>query len=211
MNIQPNKAIVGDNTFAHESGIHQDGFLKEPTTYEIMTPQSVGRSQSRLVMGKHSGRHAFRVRLEEMGYNLDEDKIQRTYERFIELADRKKEVTDRDIQAMVEEEVVRIPEQFVLDYLHVTSGTSALPTATVRIVHGGEAQEEAATGDGPVDAVYRAIDRVTGIETTLAGYFLNAVTGGKDALGEVTVQVQDNGNVYSGRGTSTDVIEASAA
>lgn len=210
MNIQPNKAIVGDNAFAHESGIHQDGFLKEPTTYEIMTPQSVGRTHSRLVLGKHSGRHAFRVRLEELGYNLDEDKIQRTYQRFIELADRKKEVTDRDIQAIVEEEAVRIPEQFVLDYLHVTSGTSALPTATVRIIHGGEAKEEAATGDGPVDAVYRAIDRVTGIETKLAGYFLNAVTGGKDALGEVTVQVQDNGHVYSGRGTSTDVIEASA-
>src|SRR5690625_2612719 len=127
MNIQPNKAIVGDNAFAHESGIHQDGFLKEPTTYEIMTPQSVGRSHSRLVLGKHSGRHAFRVRLEEMGYTLDEEKFQRTYQRFIELADRKKEVTDRDIQAIVEEEAVRIPEQFVLDYLHVTSGTSALP------------------------------------------------------------------------------------
>ncbi|MBO8141686.1 MAG: 2-isopropylmalate synthase [Firmicutes bacterium] len=210
MTIQPNKAIVGDNAFAHESGIHQDGFLKERTTYEIMTPESVGIGQSRLVLGKHSGRHAFRVRLQEMGYDLSEEKVQRAYERFIELADRKKHVTDRDIQAIVEEEFVRIPELFALDYLHVTSGTSTLPTATVRILKGGEPREEAATGDGPVDAVYRAIDRVTGIETNLVSYALHGVTSGKDALGEVTVQIRDNGHVYAGRGTSTDVIEASA-
>lgn len=210
MNIQPNKAIVGDNAFAHESGIHQDGFLKEPTTYEIMTPQSVGRSESRLVLGKHSGRHAVRVRLEEMGYVLSDEQIQRTYERFIELADRKQQVTDRDLQAMVEEDVVSIPERFVLDYIHTTSGTRAVATASVRIFVDGEEREEAAVGDGPVDAAYRAIDRVTGIETELVGYFLNAVTGGTDALGEVSVQIKDNGNVYSGRGTSTDVIIASA-
>ncbi|MFS8665923.1 MAG: 2-isopropylmalate synthase [Limnochordales bacterium] len=210
MQIQANKAIVGDNAFAHESGIHQDGFLKERTTYEIMTPESVGISQSRLVLGKHSGRHAFRVRLKELGYDLSEEKIQRAYERFVELADRKKQVSDRDIQAIIEEEVVRIPELYVLDYLHVTSGTAAVPTATVRLLKGSEALEEAAIGDGPVDAVYRAIDRVTGLETQLVSYTLNAVTSGKDALGEVTVQVQDNGNVYVGRGTSTDVIEASA-
>lgn len=150
------------------------------------------------------------MRLQEFGYNLDDVKAERAYQRFIALADRKKEVTDRDMQAIVEEGSVRIPEQFVLDYLHVTSGTNAMATATVRNVHGGKVRAEAATGDGPVDAVYRAIDRATGIETTPAGYFLNAVTGGKDALGEVTVQVQDNGHVYSGRGISTDVIEASA-
>src|SRR5690606_3914532 len=144
-----------------------------PTTYEIMTPQSVGRTHSRLVLGKHSGRHAFRVRLEELGYHLDEEKLQRTYQRFIELADRKKEVTDRDIQAIVEEEAVRIPEQFVRDCLHAASGPGALPTATVRLLHGGVAREEAATGGGPVEAVYRASDRVTGIETKLVGYFLN--------------------------------------
>ena len=210
MQIQPNKAIVGDNAFAHESGIHQDGVLKERTTYEIMTPESVGLSQSRLVLGKHSGRHAFRVRLKELGYELSEDKINRAYERFVELADRKKHVTDRDLQAIIEEEVVRIPELYTLDYLHVTSGTAAVPTATVRLLKGTEVLEEAAIGDGPVDAVYRAIDRVTGIETQLVSYTLNAVTSGKDALGEVTVQVKDNGNVYVGRGTSTDIIEASA-
>src|SRR5690625_5085254 len=210
MNIQPNKAIVGDNAFAHESGIHQDGFLKEPTTYEIMTPQSVGRSESRLVLGKHSGRHAVRVRLEELGYVLTDEQIQRTYERFIELADRKQQVTDRDLQAMVEEDVAPVPEKFILDYIHITSGTRAVATASVRMIVDGEAREEAAVGDGPVDAAYRAIDRLSGLDTNLEGYILNAVTGGTDALGEVTVQIMDNGHVYSGRGTSTDVIIASA-
>jgi len=162
------------------------------------------------VLGKHSGRHAFRVRLKELGYDLSEEKIQRAYERFVELCDRKKHVTDRDIQAIVEEDVVTIPELYTLDYLHVTSGTAAVPTATVRLLKGNEAIEEAAIGDGPVDAVYRAIDRVTGIETQLVSYTLNAVTSGKDALGEVTVQIKDNGSVYVGRGTSTDIIEASA-
>lgn len=210
MSIQPNKAIVGANAFAHESGIHQDGFLKEPTTYEIMTPQSVGISESRLVLGKHSGRHAVRVRLEEMGYVLDDEQIRRTYERFIELADQKQQVTDLDLQAMVEEDVAAVPEQFTLDYIQITSGTGTVATASVRMFDGEQLREEAATGDGPVDAAYKAIERVTGVDTKLDGYLLNAVTGGTDALGEVMVQVRDNGHVYSGRGTSTDVIIASA-
>ncbi len=208
--VQPNKAIVGENAFAHESGIHQDGVLKERSTYEIMTPQSIGVPQSRLVLGKHSGRHAFRERLRELGYNLDASEIEKAYQRFIELADRKKHVTDRDIQAIVEEEIVQVPELFNLEYLHVTTGTTAISTATVRIAKGDEIKEEAATGDGPVDAVYRAIDRVTQIATDLESYSLQGVTSGKDALGEVVVRIRDNGNQYIGRGTSTDVIEASA-
>src|SRR5690606_10652833 len=145
--VQPNKAIVGENAFAHESGIHQDGVLKERTTYEIMTPESIGLSSNRLVLGKHSGRHAFRARLQEMGYQLTEAKIQRAYERFIALADRKKTVSDRDIEAIVEEEVVSVPESLVMDYLHVTAGNKMVATATVCIKKGDEVIEEAATGD----------------------------------------------------------------
>ena len=208
--VQPNKAIVGENAFAHESGIHQDGVLKERSTYEIMTPESIGLPQSRLVLGKHSGRHAFRERLAQLGYNLDEAETNKAYERFIELADKKKHVTDRDIQAIVEEEMVQVPELYNLEYLHVTTGNTAIATATVRIAKGDQVTEEAATGDGPVDAVYRAIDRVTQIETDLESYSLQGVTSGKDALGEVVVRIRDNGNQYIGRGTSTDVIEASA-
>lgn len=208
--VQPNKAIVGANAFAHESGIHQDGMLKNRMTYEIMTPESIGVPESLLVLGKHSGRHAFRARLKELGYALSDTEADKAYQRFIELADRKKNVTDKDIQAIVEEGIVHIPEMYNLDYLHVTSGTSAVATATVRVEIGGRLIEEAATGDGPVDAVYRAIDRVTGLTVELESYSLNAVTGGKDALGEVIVRIRDNGNQYVGRGTSTDIIEASA-
>ena len=208
--VQPNKAIVGENAFAHESGIHQDGVLKEPSTYEIMTPESIGLPQSRLVLGKHSGRHAFRERLSELGYNLDAADTNKAYERFIELADKKKHVTDRDIQAIVEEEIVQVPELYNLEYLHVTTGNTSIATATVRIAKGDQVTEEAATGDGPVDAVYRAIDRVTQVQTDLESYSLQGVTSGKDALGEVVVRIRDNGNQYIGRGTSTDVIQASA-
>lgn len=209
--VQPNKAIVGENAFAHEAGIHQDGVLKERTTYEIMTPQSIGLSQSRLVLGKHSGRHAFRERLHEMGYSeLTTDEINRAYESFIELADRKKQVSEKDIQAIVEERMVQVPERYFLEYIQVTSGNTSVATATVRIAHAGEVRQEAACGDGPVDAAYKAIDRATGLEITLESYALQAVTGGKDALGEVLVRIRDNGHQYTGRGTSTDVIEASA-
>jgi len=208
--VQPNKAIVGDNAFAHESGIHQDGVLKERSTYEIMTPESIGVPQSRLVLGKHSGRHAFRERLRELGYTLKDEDIEKAYARFIELCDRKKRVSDRDLQAIVEEEMVQVPEAYTMEYLHVTTGSSLIATATVRIASGGRLVEEAATGEGPVDAVYRAIDRVTGIPIDLESYSLQGVTSGKDALGEVVVRIRDNGNQYIGRGTSTDVILASA-
>lgn len=208
--VQPNKAIVGDNAFAHEAGIHQDGVLKERSTYEIMTPQSIGLSHNRLVLGKHSGRHAFRERLRELGYELSDHDVDKAYERFIELCDRKKAVADRDIQALVDEQIVQVTEVFNLEYLAVTTGNSTVPTATVRVRRGDDVVQEAACGDGPIDACYKAIDRVTGIETHLVNYSLGAVTGGKDALGEVTVQVRDNGHVFIGRGTSTDVVEASA-
>lgn len=207
--IQPNKAIVGENAFAHEAGIHQDGMLKERSTYEIMTPQSIGLAQSRLILGKHSGRHAFRERLRELGYELADEDISKAYNRFIELCDRKKNVSDRDIQALVDEQVIPVNEVFNLEYLAVTTGNTTVPTATVRVRRGEEVIQEAACGDGPIDACYRAIDRVTQIETHLVNYSLGAVTGGKDALGEVTVQIRDNGHVFAGRGTSTDVIEAS--
>ncbi|HEX6972575.1 MAG TPA: alpha-isopropylmalate synthase regulatory domain-containing protein, partial [Limnochordia bacterium] len=202
--------IVGENAFAHMSGIHQDGFLKERTTYEIMTPQSIGLPQSRIVLGKLSGRHGFRTRLEEMGYVLTDEELTKAYERFIALCDRKKQVSDRDIRAIVEEGFTAVPEAFRLEYLHVSSGTNTVATATVRVAKGGVVHEEAAVGDGPVDAAYKAIDRVIGISTVLESYQLQAVTGGKDALGEVVVRIRDGENVYVGRGTSTDVIEASA-
>src|SRR5690606_3846900 len=208
--VQPNKAIVGENAFAHESGIHQDGVLKEPSTYEIMTPASIGVPQSRLVLGKHSGRHAFRQRLTEMGYRLSDEEIEKAYARFIELCDKKKRVTDRDLQAIVEEEIVQVPEVYNLEYLHVTTGSTLVATATVRIAKGDQVVEEAATGEGPVDAVYRAIDRGTGIPIDLESYSLQGGTSGKDAVGEVVVRIRDNGNQYIGRGTSADVILASA-
>lgn len=208
--VQPNKAIVGDNAFAHESGIHQDGFLKARATYEIMTPQSIGLHTSRLVLGKHSGRHAFREKLKELGYNLSEQDTEQAFQRFIALADKKKEVSDRDLDALLKEELVAIPESFTLDYIHISSGNQTVPTATVRLTRGEQGVAEAACGSGPIDAVYRAIDRASGIPVQLESYALQAVTGGKDALGEVTVRISDNGTSYTGRGISTDIIEASA-
>lgn len=210
VSVQPNKAIIGENAFAHESGIHADGVLKERTTYEIMTPQSIGLPQSRLVLGKHSGRALFRQRLSELGYDLSDEEVQKAYERFIELADRKKQVTDRDIRAIVEEKIVDVPHLFDLQYLQVTSGINAVATATVRVKRGDVVMQEAACGEGPVDAAYKAIDRVTGIQTTLESYSLQGVTSGKDALGEVVVRIRKNGVHYVGRGASTDIIEASA-
>lgn len=207
--VQANKSIVGRNAFAHESGIHQDGVLKERTTYEIMSPKDIGLATSEIVLGKHSGRHAFRTRLLELGFNLGDEEFSRAYERFIELADRKKEVSDRDIEALVRGELTAVEDLYSLDYLHVSSGMAAIPTATVRIMREGKVVEEAACGDGPVDAAYRAVDRIIQLQTTLEDYQLRAVTGGKDALGEVTVKVRAGDRVYTGRGVSTDIIVAS--
>ncbi|MGE5507590.1 MAG: 2-isopropylmalate synthase [Chitinophagales bacterium] len=210
VNVPPNKAVIGANAFSHESGIHQDGVLKARQTYEIMTPESVGLSRSRLVLGKLSGRAALKARLKELGYQLTNEEFTKTYVRFLAVADRKKEVSDQDLEAIIEGEVLSVPEVYRLDYLHVVSGNTTVPTATVRLTRGDDAFEEAACGDGPVDAVYRAIDRITGLTVSLQEYALRAVTGGKDALGEVFVRIRDNGHRYTGRGTSTDVIEASA-
>lgn len=211
MPVQHNKAIVGSNAFAHEAGIHQDGMLKNRLTYEIMTPQSIGIPTSRLVLGKHSGRHAFRDRLAELGYVLAEPELQKAYERFIELADKKKEVSDRDLEALVQGELAAVEDLFELDYLHVSSGITTIPTATVRLRKQGELFEEAACGDGPVDAVYKAIDRIVALPVKLKEYGIKAVTGGQDALGEVSIRVEGPaGKILSGRGLSTDIIEASA-
>ncbi|TCL55152.1 2-isopropylmalate synthase [Hydrogenispora ethanolica] len=207
--VQHNKAIVGSNAFAHEAGIHQDGILKNRMTYEIMTPESVGLSQTQLVLGKHSGRHAVKNRLEELGYTLSEPELDRAYEHFIELADKKKEVTDSDLEALVRNQVAMMKDRFELDYLHVSTGNSTIPTATVRLKADGALVEEAACGDGPIDAIYNAIDRITGIKVKLDEYSIKAVTSGQDALGESTVKVREDGHAYVGRGLSTDIIEAS--
>ncbi|HHW44483.1 MAG TPA: 2-isopropylmalate synthase [Desulfotomaculum sp.] len=211
MPIQPNKAVVGKNAFAHESGIHQDGVLKERTTYEIMNPTMVGISQSNLVLGKHSGRHAFRQRLAELGYELNDQELNKAFQRFKTLADKKKEITDADLEAIVEDELRPVPVTYDLAYLHISSGTTVVPTATVGLKKGGELLEEAACGNGPVDAICRAVDKVTGIPCVLKSWGINAVTAGKDAIGEVTLKIAENGGkTYIGRGISTDILEASA-
>jgi len=208
--VQPNKAIVGDNAFAHEAGIHQDGILKERTTYEIMKPADVGLTGSRLVLGKHSGRHAFSQRLKELGYNLSREEADKAFAAFKALADKKKEIYDEDIQALLEEQLVTVPSVYELEYIHISTGTGTIPTATVRLKKDDAIFQDASCGDGPVDAAYKTIDRITRMKCRLLDYSLRAVTSGKDAMGEVTVRVRQRGTEVTGRGTSTDVIEASA-
>ncbi|HVZ81660.1 MAG TPA: 2-isopropylmalate synthase [bacterium] len=208
--IQPNKAIVGNNAFAHESGIHQDGMLKYRQTYEIMTPQEIGVPESRLVMGKHSGRHAFKKRLEDLGYGVKPEELDNLFAKFKDLADKKKSVYDEDIEALIEEKIAASSDTYQLTYLHTSAGTTTLPTATLKLKKGDQETQEAATGDGPVDAVFNAIDRATGFKGKLENYTLKALTQGRDAQGEVTVTVTTNGDEAHGRGVSTDVIEASA-
>jgi 2-isopropylmalate synthase len=208
--VQANKAVVGANAFAHESGIHQDGVLKARQTYEIMTPESVGLDSTRLVLGRHSGRHGFKVRLEKLGYKLDKEALERAYERFLAIADKKKEVFDEDLAAIVGDEFRDVPEVYKLDYMHCLSGNKILPSATVRMFVNGQEHQESEWGDGPVDAVFRAISKVSGFSITLDNYTLRAVTGGTDAIGEVTLRVRDNGHTVTGRGASTDIVEASA-
>jgi 2-isopropylmalate synthase len=210
VNVQPNKAIVGANAFAHESGIHQHGVLSEKTTYEIMTPESIGLAQNRMVLGKLSGRHAFEDRLKELGYTtLTSDEIQKAFEKFKSIADKKKVVLDRDIEALVEEKVSQVPEIFELDSFQINSGNKLVSTSMVSLKRNGNTKTEAATGDGPVDAAFNAIERGSGVSLELEDYGLRAVTEGKDALGEVTVRVSRDGKIFVGRGVSTDIIEAS--
>jgi len=210
MYVQRNKAIVGLNAFAHEAGIHQDGVLKNSTTYEIMTPQSVGISESVLVLGKHSGRHALAERYAKLGCELTKEELNRVYRAFTELADKKKTIYDADLMAILQDEVSEIPETFVFEGMQVVSGSRLTPTATVRLRKGKEIFEDSSVGDGPVDASCRAIDRITNTKSKLVDYSLNAVTGGKDAMGEVLIQIECSGSTYIGRSASTDVIEASA-
>lgn len=211
MFVPGNKAVVGANAFAHESGIHQDGMLKNSTTYEIMRPETVGLSESNLVMGKHSGRHAFREKLRELGYQVNDEQLNKLFTRFKELTDRKKTINDEDIMALVEERWGDAVETYSLDYFHLSYGTQSVPTATLRLNHkDGKSFEEAACGNGSIDAIYKAIDRATGEQVELVDYKIASVTHGKDALGEVFVRLRQNGQTVQGRGVSTDVLEASA-
>jgi len=208
--IQPNKAIVGANAFAHEAGVHVDGILKERTTYEIMTPEAIGLSGSRMVLGRHTGRHGFTNRCKQLGFKLTGQEIKQAYQRFLEIADKKKEVFDEDIAAIINDEIRIVEQTYELQYLHVVSGTGALPTASVKIKTKDQVKQAAACGDGPVDAAYQAIRETTGQSPKLENYSIKAVTSGKEALGEATVKISQNGRIYIGRGVSTDIIEASA-
>jgi 2-isopropylmalate synthase len=208
--VQPNKPIVGANAFAHSSGIHQDGILKERTTFEIMSPQSVGVRESRIVLTSRSGRHALKKKLAELGYELGKADLDRAYARFVSVADKKKDVFEEDLHALVEDELSPVKEKYRLTYVHAVTGNETIPTATVIVEKDGEPVKEAACGDGPVDACCKAIDRVVAIPVSLKDYTLHAVTAGKEALGEVSVVIEKDGRPYSGRGASTDIIEASA-
>ena len=208
--VQPNKAIVGANAFAHEAGIHQDGVLKNRMTYEIMEPEIVGLSTNRLVLGKHSGRHAFRQKLAALGYEFPEADLNRVFERFKELADKRKEILDEDIEVLVAEEILRVPDKYQLDYLNVVSGTVAVPTATVKLKIDGHDAQGAGFGVGPIDATFNTIAKMTGTRSRLVRFSINAISGGTDAQGEVTVRLQENGLVALGKGADPDIFIASA-
>jgi len=208
--VQPNKAIVGANAFAHSSGIHQDGVIKSRQTFEIMNPEDVGIKESILILTPRSGRHALKHRLTELGYEVPDEELDKIYERFIAVADKKKEVHDADLEAIMQDEMRLVPDVYTLEYIQILSGSRTIPTATVGLKRNGEIYQEAASGDGPVDAAYKAIDRITGVTAELTDYNIQAVTQGKDAIGEVTVKIRGNGRIVVGHGASTDVIEASA-
>jgi 2-isopropylmalate synthase len=210
MVVQPNKAIVGANAFAHTSGIHQDGLLKDKTTYEIMRPETVGLVESKMVMGKLSGRHAFRQRLVELGYMLSDEEVNHAFERFKKLADQKREIYEEDLEVVISEELAKMADRITLKSFHVASGTDQMPTATVELEIDGRTISETGTGDGPVDAVYRTIAAITQTKSTLLMYVVKAITGGTDAQGEVSVRVQEDGRTVSGHGADTDIIMASA-
>ncbi len=208
--VQPNKAIVGENAFAHESGIHQDGILKNKETYEIMTPESVGVNKTKIVLGRHSGRHGLKARLNELGYHPDEVEMQKVYEAFLALADKKKEVFDDDLRVLMGDEIYKEDEIYELKYLHVNAGTDLIPTATIQIKSKDKILQESSTGDGPVDAIFNAIERVLELKPTVESYNVRSVTSGRQALGEAIVRIRSGENSFTGRGTSTDIIEASA-
>jgi len=209
--VQPNKAIVGANAFSHESGIHQDGVIKMPITYEIIDPRTVGVPSSSLVLGKLSGRHAFKQRLSEMGYSLSDEDLNRAFTAFKDLADKKKDVTDRDIESLVAEEQRTVSEEYHLKRIQVTCGDKGVPTAAVRLIGpDGEMEEDAALGTGPVDAVYKAINRIVKVPNSLTEFTVKSVTEGIDAIGEVLIRIESDGVTYTGRGADTDIIVSSA-
>ena len=209
--VQPNKAIVGANAFRHESGIHQDGVIKVPITYEIMRPKTVGIPASSLVLGKLSGRHAFKERLAELGYSLSEADLDRAFSAFKELADKKKGITDRDIESLIAEELRTVSEMYHLDRVQISCGDRGIPTASVRLIDPeGQVLADAALGSGPVDAMYKAINRIVGVPNELTEFAVKSVTEGIDAIGEVLIRIESEGITYTGRGADTDIIVASA-
>jgi 2-isopropylmalate synthase len=208
--VQPNKAIVGANAFAHEAGIHQDGVLKNPMTYEIMKPETIGLSASKLVLGKHSGRHALRSHLKEMGYDLSDEELKLVFKKFKELADKKKHVVDEDLEVIVTEGILRTKDIFRLEYMHVTSGTTVLPMASVKLSINGRSVQGAGYGNGPIDSTFNTIAKLTGTTSELLRFSVSALTGGTDAQGEVTVRLRENGLVALGKGADPDIITASA-
>jgi 2-isopropylmalate synthase len=209
--VQPNKAIVGRNAFAHESGIHQDGVLKERTTYEIMDARDVGLESNQIVLGKHSGRHALRDALEQLGFRVEGNALNQAFRRFKEIADKKKQITALDLEAIVSDQAREGAQRYELAWFEIEAGSRREPTARVAVaLPSGETAEGEDTGDGPVDAIFSAIQRATGVESELRQYTVAAVTGGEDALGEVTVMLRAHDRLASGQGVATDILEASA-
>jgi len=208
--VQPNKAIVGANAFAHEAGIHQDGMLKNPMTYEIMSPETIGLSRNKLVLGKHSGRHALHEHLKDMGYDLTDVELNKVFKRFKDLADKKKHVMDEDMEALVADEILRSREIFKLEYMNVTSGTTVMPMASIQLSVNGRSVKGAGYGNGPVDSAFNTIAKLSGTSSELLRFSVSALTGGTDAQGEVTVRLRENGLVALGRGSDPDIITASA-
>jgi 2-isopropylmalate synthase len=210
VSVQPNKAVVGANAFAHEAGIHQDGVLKNVMTYEIMTPQSIGRSSNELVLGKHSGRHAFRDRLHALGFDLQQDQLDNAFDRFKVLADKKKVIYDEDLEVLVADAMLRMDDKYKLLQMNVSSGTGAVPAATVEMAVEDRVVKDCGFGDGPVDAAFKVISKIAQSKSHLVRYQVNAITGGTDAQGEVSVTLSEEGVSAIGHGAHTDIIVASA-
>ena len=208
--VQPNKAVVGANAFAHESGIHQDGLLKSKFTYEIMTPESVGIGKSSLVLGKHSGRHAFKDRIKELGYSLEDKEVNLAFKRFKALSDMKKNVYDEDIEMIIMDEIYKIPERYKLVYLNVVCGNVTIPTATVKLEVDGTVFQDAGYGDGPVDATYKIIKKLVKTTSKLEKFSVNSISRDMDAQGEVFVKLEEKGRTVIGKGADTDIVVASA-
>jgi len=207
--VQPNKAIVGENAFAHEAGIHQHGVMQNKKTYEIMTPESVGLTKNSMVLGKHSGKHAFRNKVKELGFEISEESLERAFARFKVIADKKKQVYDRDIEALISKEAIQVPKTYRMDSFVINSGNSITSTAVIKLIKDDKTIEKVSRGEGPIDAAFKAIEKIVGIDMKLEDYRLNSVTEGKDALGDALVKISADGELFTGRGLSTDVIEAS--